>query len=77
MADVYFKGGKIQISKECFEYARNIKTTHDEIIKEIQALKENRKMDSDYNAICKVIVESWLIDNEDSFKEEFERLKFE
>jgi len=41
----------------------------------VKALKENRKMDADYSSICKVLVESWLIDNEDSFKEEFEKLE--
>ena len=41
----------------------------------VKALKENRKMDADYSAICKVLVEIWLGDNEDSFKEEFEHQK--
>ena len=41
----------------------------------VMALKKNRGMDSDYNAICKAIIESWLIDNEESFKKEFEELK--
>ncbi len=41
----------------------------------VKALKENRKMDASFSDICKVLIESWLIDNEDTFKEEFERLK--
>lgn len=40
----------------------------------LQALKKNRKMDSDYNAICKVIVESWLLDNQKSFEKEYAEL---
>jgi len=27
MAEVYFKGGKIQISTLCFDYAKNMKDT--------------------------------------------------
>lgn len=41
----------------------------------LQALKENRKMDASYDDIAKVLVESWLQDNEESFKEEFNNLK--
>lgn len=41
----------------------------------VKALKENRKSNSDYSALCKSMTESWLIDHEDSFRTEFERLK--
>ena len=41
----------------------------------VKALKKNRNMDSDYSELCKVLVESWLMDNELSFKEEYEMLK--
>lgn len=40
----------------------------------LKALKENRKMDSDYNSICKVLVESWLLDHQDSFQKEYAEL---
>lgn len=41
----------------------------------VKALKKNRKSDADYNQLCKVMVESWLIDHEESFRLEFESLK--
>lgn len=41
----------------------------------LQALKENRKMDSNYNDIAKVLVEIWLQENEESFKKEFTALQ--
>ncbi len=41
----------------------------------VKALKQNRQSTSDYSRLCKTMIESWLIEHEDSFKEEFEKLK--
>lgn len=41
----------------------------------VMALKEDRKSTSDYSSLCKAMVESWLIEHEESFKKQFEVLK--
>lgn len=40
----------------------------------LQALKANRKMDSNYDDIAKVIVQSWLLDHQESFQKEYAEL---
>jgi len=40
----------------------------------LQALKKNRKSESDDKAVCSMIIKSWLLDHQDSFKKEYTEL---